>query len=153
MSKKFTNEQKAHRKLIREWVKALLGEGPRKYKQGKSYLHIKGRGSNPENDRFCCLGVACDLLVRKKVLDPPTLESTYDKKVFEYYGSNGVLPYAAITILGLTGNDGSNNKNCLANMNDEGKKFSTIAKFIEKELETNEHELFDTSLVPVKVSK
>lgn len=40
--------------LKKRWVKALRSG---KYKQGKNYL----RRQTPEGDRYCCLGVLCEI--------------------------------------------------------------------------------------------
>lgn len=68
---KLTATQKAQRKARRLWVKALRsGE----YKQGYGYLHYKRGGK----DKFCCLGVLCDLAVKNGVIEPP-VKSEYSK--------------------------------------------------------------------------
>ena len=50
-----------------KWVAALRSG---KYKQGRNYLRSK-------DNKFCCLGVLCELAVEDKVIDPPRLVPAY----------------------------------------------------------------------------
>ena len=71
--------------LIKEWVKALRSG---KYTQGQDCLRGK-------DDKFCCLGVLCDLTSRKK----------WDEENDEYYctilGEEEVLPESILNLLHL----------------------------------------------------
>lgn len=97
------------------WVEALRsGE----YKQGK-YLLKKG-------DKFCCLGVACDLLAPDAwVLSPLSTHS------YSFDGSNAAMPLDVCIKIGL-----SERSACaLATANDTGEwKFERIADYIEANL-------------------
>ncbi len=114
-------------KNAKAWVKALRsGE----YKQGKSYLR---RG-----DRYCCLGVACDLYQKsdKFKLEEDVLKN----KVFMFDGNHEYLPLKVYIWLGLTTPIGIftktfNGVGTLYSLNDKGSRFKTIAKFIESEPE------------------
>lgn len=110
------------------WVEALRsGE----YEQGKAVLRT---GDN----RYCCLGVACDLLRKLEGIghwDTSTLDFVVSSRenggVFEK--RSGSLPLVACKWLGGVShcgrlNDGSNYLDAL---NDEGKTFSEIANLIE----------------------
>lgn len=108
-------------KNAKKWVRALRSG---KYKQGRHQLR--------SGDQFCCLGVACDLAVKAKVIPPPVK----DGRTFQYGREWLGLPDAVRNWLGLRteiGHYGSNN--ALSTVNDGGKRFSTIAKIIESEPE------------------
>jgi hypothetical protein len=114
-----TKKQKA---VVSRWVKALRsGE----YKQGKEWLHQKNdRGQ----DRFCCLGVLCDLAVKAKVISAPVA----DNEVFIYDKEDTHLPPKVRKWAGIkTPNGDFEFGDSLAEVNDDGKKFTTIAKIIE----------------------
>lgn len=70
----------------RKWLEALRsGE----YKQGRSYLHYQQAGSGEE--RFCCLGVLCDLAVREGVIPPPVVrDGSQGKRT--YVGHASTMP-------------------------------------------------------------
>lgn len=121
-----TEEQKKHRRVRRQWVAALRSK---KYKQGKGYLRTY-QEKGP--DKFCCLGVLCELAVRAKVIDPANLDEEWSS-VYRYENESGVLPEAVIDWVGLASPEGNfdGNGDSLAEVNDKGKKFSTIAKLIE----------------------
>lgn len=106
----------------KKWVEALRsGE----YKQGEEALR--------NGDRFCCLGVACDLF-RKNTTKGEWVNE-------EFLGQSTVLPTLVRDWLGLgstTGNyDGSVEKgdyaDCLMGRNDNGASFAEIADTIEAE--------------------
>lgn len=108
-----------------KWVDYLLSG---KYKQGKDALEtITDKGES----RFCCLGVACDLYRKAG--------KRLKRKVNEvvYYGPDGCkgsLPEPVREWLGLSTDIGQYGDSeaglSLAELNDSGKKFPTIAKLI-----------------------
>jgi len=56
----------ANKEAVKKWVEALRSGN---YKQGKGALRVtQGRELSPSEDRFCCLGVACDLAEREGVM-------------------------------------------------------------------------------------
>jgi len=138
--------KKSSAKRIREaWLEALTsGE----YKQGKSYLHQKTKKGE---DRFCCLGVLCDLAVKARVIDAPEED---EDRVVVYDGDAEKLPNSVLDWAKLknsTGEPENENfvgeeawltkglkKESLASLNDAGIKFPTIAKIIKE----NEDVLF-----------
>jgi hypothetical protein len=78
-----------------QWVAALRsGE----YRKGKGLLHAKGE----KRDKFCCLGVLCDLAVKAGAIDPP-LPVRIDElpSFYEYGGDYEVLPDAVMDWAGL----------------------------------------------------
>jgi hypothetical protein len=103
------------------WVEALRsGE----FKQGKQYLcSVTRRG-----ERFCCLGVLCEMFIRHEgdlnVVDCDTGER-------EYAGRETYVPAIVKEWSGLETTCGDFCTDALVNMNDRGKRFSTIAKVIE----------------------
>lgn len=104
--------------VAKRWVKALRS---RKYRQGKKFLANDGK--------YCCLGVLCDLAVKSKIISEPQKNYTY--LVFE--SEEAVLPESVRKWVGLRDNEGHfhGGENCLTALNDNGKRFSTIAKIIE----------------------
>lgn len=123
-------------KVQKMWVDALRsGE----YKQGHGALHLK----YPKGDKFCCLGVACDLFQKH---GPGNLIVTEDEDDWssetqvKYNCTSGMPPRQVQTWLGISGEFMTE----LANMNDGSidadtgdrlpkRRFSTIANRIEKE--------------------
>ena len=106
-------EQKEHRKL---WIKALRSGN---YKQG--YYHLKVA------DRYCCLGVACEVAFSNGFEDDGL---TYNN-VFE---ENSYLPDQIVKYFGLFNNRGSYYKSSLTRDNDSNHlNFSEIADIIESE--------------------
>lgn len=120
-----------------EWVEALRsGE----YEQGKDTLR--------KGDKFCCLGVLCDLAVKNEAIPEPTQEG------YEYYydGQWSGLPASVVQWAGMSDAFGSVNgiiegyeplaqtgaievdgikAGCLADFNDRGLSFERIADLIE----------------------
>jgi hypothetical protein len=100
------------KKIARRWVKALLSG---KYKQGKAELRD---GSN----RFCCLGVLCDISKRGVWADTAYIVGFHDR-------NSEVLNDEMLEWAGLS----DELQNQLAEINDNGSRFATIAKRICKE--------------------
>lgn len=83
--------------FAKEWVAALRsGE----FKQGRYSLRTG-------DDKYCCLGVGCELAARSGVIDPPTRNYTQDNYV--YGNSNGFLPAEVQKHLGMSSPAGSYN--------------------------------------------
>ena len=127
MSKKLTEAQKARR----AWVRALRSG---KYKQTTHCLHDK---SEKGKEGFCCLGVLCELAVKKGII-PPALEEM--NGVFTYDEHDTLLPDRVVAWAGLKSDSGGfyreiKGKDSLVALNDGGKKFKTIANIIESEPE------------------
>lgn len=101
------------------WIKALeSGE----YRQGKEYLL--------RNEKYCCLGVACDVAIKENARK--VMEIEYEQ----------VLPETMMYFLGIddTGSfltpitHRGVEYDSLAHLNDRGVKFKTIAKIIREQL-------------------
>ena len=110
------------------WIAALRsGE----YKQGRNTLYNSGK--------FCCLGVACELLVEDGILDKTYLRTNIfsygPKGMSDDYFSSSVLPDAACDVLEIdakgTFSGGHFTENQLTNLNDTGTSFEEIADIIE----------------------
>lgn len=106
----------------KKWVEALLSG---KYIQGHGYLRTS-------DDKFCCLGVLCDLAVKEGVIP----KETKDRDIsFLYAGSSAFLPTAVVEWSGLphadSDKDGRLTTESLAADNDGGVPFSTIADTID----------------------
>lgn len=125
-----------------QWIEALRSG---KYKQGPTYLRQRGRENEP--DRFCCLGVLCD------ILRPEGWEmeiSGLDHWV-NFNGNRGVISLDVQLASGLRSSLGNvylpndvagllesrllineDNETNLARLNDKGRlDFNQIADFIE----------------------
>ena len=100
---------------IKEWTTALRsGE----YDQGRASLHC--------DDRFCCLGVLCDLV------DPDAWKAQEDGDPRHIWRDDGVLglpPRAVLKAVGISYEQALS----LANRNDNGYTFDQLADVIEKE--------------------
>lgn len=126
---------------VQIWVEALRsGE----YKQGQEYLNLEGY--------FCCLGVACDLY-KKHVDESFPAEEIFPREAIRYSKDKleQALPMEVASWLGFeeTNDVGSFNEEIsvpviseegenfivtgtnLADLNDRGADFETIAKIIE----------------------
>jgi hypothetical protein len=131
------------KEIAKKWVKALRSG---KYKQGECYLkqyNEKG-GFN-----HCCLGVLCELYNdsmrknHKKTLSTKVRnKATTDCIIFN--NKEGDLPSVVMKWADINSSIGhfeTENRyglltiHCLADLNDSGKKFSTIANLIEKNVE------------------
>lgn len=118
----------------KRWVEVLKsGE----YKQAEAFLHTT------QENRFCCLGVACELFMQE---NPDLLkrELFEDENAFSYYvdtvsgeAHNDVLPEVVQHWLGLGSPSGmyGYSGNSLTNANDTGATFEQIAEIIESEPE------------------
>lgn len=97
-------------KIKREWIAALRSG---KYKQAKGTLRRDGG--------FCCLGVLCDVMGAQWVDE----DAIVNGELQNVYLSNNAADTAELK-------DGEQEK--LWTMNDDGKPFSEIADYIEREL-------------------
>ena len=104
----------------------------------RSGEYKQAQGVLKQNDRFCCLGVACD--VYRKI----TGEGEWKVFQHEYYEGfildnerePGILPRKVADFFGFIHRDGRlNEENSLAHLNDIGCTFDYIANVIEKEPE------------------
>lgn len=111
-------------KNAKKWIKALRSG---QYKQTQLELR--------NGDRFCCLGVACDLY-RKE-------HSSVDWEGEDFLGTRTVLPESVREWLGFRKTDGAfltrlpimdiaGNEPSLVELNDAGWSFKKIADFITK---------------------
>lgn len=107
------------------WVEELRSG---KYEQAQASLRT-------EDDKFCCLGVLCELAVAEGILEPPTLQG-FSRDY--YYQSDGFktstyLPESVQKWAGMSTRAGEFNVNdSLAERNDNGMDFNGIADLIEK---------------------
>ena len=127
------------KEVAKKWVKALRSG---KYKQGKGYLKQFNSKNEPKH---CCLGVLCELYDQqmkknhKKTLHSEHLLSTEDVEFIRFNKHDGGLPKVVREWANMINPLGEFIKNdrvqYLADLNDDGKKFSTIANIIEKNVE------------------
>jgi hypothetical protein len=106
------------------WVEAL-----------RSGRYVQGKGKLNKGDKFCCLGVLCDLAERDGVVTSHIAKG--GERVYSGPEGSGsaILPQAVATWAGLDrlipAVDGLGDA---AEANDYGMSFSTIADWIEKGL-------------------
>lgn len=118
-------------KVKAKWVAALRsGE----YVQGRGKLHTRDAGG----DKFCCLGVLCELAVKAGEIESPWVSNT----IFRYGvdGEESYLPTEVMNWAGLdnarptAGNLRTGDWAHLDTANDGGTPFETIANLIEQYL-------------------
>ena len=99
------------------WIAALKsGE----YRQGFGFLH------NKDLNVFCCLGVGCDLMIKRGVEEFTSFTSEFKSHV-EYNGKSGNPPREMQQYFGINTSDVED----LVELNDTEKKtFQEIANFI-----------------------
>jgi hypothetical protein len=131
------------KEVAKKWIKALRSG---KYKQGKGYLKQFTSKNEP---RHCCLGVLCELYDQqmkknhKKTLFAEHMIDSESGTFVEFISFNkhdGGLPKEVREWANMINPCGEfvNNKDrveYLSDLNDDGKKFSTIADIIEKNVE------------------
>lgn len=101
-------------KIKDRWVEAL-----------RSGEYEQGRGALKSGDRFCCLGVLCDLFVKDGL-------GTWGQDLF---GSNGYLPPVVVAWAGLRNKSPAVDSLTLTCLNDTFKtNFTQIADLIEAHL-------------------
>ena len=100
-----------NQEIKQKWIEALLSN---KYKQGTEALK--------KGDRYCCLGVLCDVLGAKW--------NEYDHSQFSSPPHNQYLNDGALTLAGLSHDQQFE----LALLNDRGASFKDIADRIERTL-------------------
>jgi len=113
----------------RRWLKALRSND---YAQGKN-------GLRDVDDKFCCLGVLCDLYFEEKGLEWAD-EITGDDRFYRIPGwGSDFLPKFVQEWAGMKTNDGELSSNegvtTLSSMNDDGHSFGTIAEMIEENMD------------------
>lgn len=103
------------------WLKALKSC---KYKQGKRALRIK--------NKYCCLGVLCDIYKKENHIRWKKLRDA-DGYYF-LFDDGAVLPPQVINWAGLKNCNPKILNKSLSEYNDDGKTFKEIADLIEKYL-------------------
>lgn len=120
-----------------KWVAALRsGE----YRQGRGSLRKKSIGG----DRFCCLGVLCDIYAKEKSEKTAWVPSdVYNDKDFSFGNHGTALPPRSVnTWAGLISDldwgdiliKASRTSGTLYELNDSGSSFKKIADYIEAQL-------------------
>jgi hypothetical protein len=110
--------------IAEKWVAALRSG---KYTQTKEMLR-----SN--EDRFCCLGVLCDISGLGEWLQPIWSSQSRSYTVDGAYKSD-FLPEAVMQWADIKTSNGVVNGKSLAQLNDEGRSFENIASVIEQNWE------------------
>lgn len=111
--------------VVKKWVAALRsGE----YKQTKKFLHTRYAGE----DRFCCLGVLCDLAVKEGIIPSPSKSDRYHNS---YDHERAYLPDSVMEWVKINESTGEYDAvgGNLSGLNDKGKSFSEIADIIESD--------------------
>ncbi len=104
------------KKVARQWVAAIRSG---QYRQGTGRLRT--------GNKFCCLGVLCNLHAKAH---PDIAATQTDKR--EYLGRDKILPLEVTVWAGMCSNYGTLGNVSLANLNDDGYSFDDIADLIEK---------------------
>lgn len=134
--------------IMKKWVKALRGG---KFKQGTGTLkQFNSKGQT----QHCCLGVLCELYNskmkknKKKVLPEKVYDndSDFSHGYSRFGGNKEGLPKEVKDWAGMKNSLGKfeadkvdeygDREECLADLNDLGQKFNTIADIIEKNWES-----------------
>jgi hypothetical protein len=128
-----------NKRVMKKWIKALRSG---KYKQGKGYLKQFNSKNEP---RHCCLGVLCELYdqqMKKNHKKTLFTEHMIDSETVEFISFNkhdGGLPKEVREWANMINPCGEfinkDRVEYLSDLNDDGKKFSTIADIIEKNVE------------------
>lgn len=134
-----------NKKVMKKWVKALRSG---KYKQGQGTLK---QYKSKDQAKHCCLGVLCELYneemskkkkkkLSEKLIQPDSYYHSSFHGLVEFNKSRDYLPNKVTKWAGMENKLGcfvyKNHKNgCLADLNDDGTKFKTIANIIEKNWE------------------
>lgn len=133
--------------IKKQWIEALTsGE----YQQGKLMLGLQGEPDKGEPDKFCCLGVLCELAVKAGVIEPPSrvYEDVTEPDVIEpppralgrmlFYGEDrqtSVLPRKVMDWADLDEFNPKIGLYSIASWNDaHAKSFSEIAAMIKESL-------------------
>lgn len=120
-----------------KWLTALRsGE----YMQGRGTLRIHTNDES-DPDRFCCLGVLCDLAERAGAVTHQFGVSDENDETSTFYGVDGasaylpdeVITWATINTDAVTMRWCFSDDRSLTHMNDTGSSFSEIADVIERE--------------------
>lgn len=125
---------KIDEKIKTKWVAALRsGE----YKQGRGALRKKDSGG----DRFCCLGVLCDIYAKEKSKDTKWILDYYGDKEYSFGGDINMPPRNVNAWVGLGDTTwdslqikASRKYGTLYDLNDSGSPFKKIADYIESQL-------------------
>jgi hypothetical protein len=117
-----------NQEIKKQWVAALRSGG---YVQGRGTLRAKST-THREVDKFCCLGVLCDLAVKSQVIESPTLRD--DCGVYFYEEGNTALPPEKVEKWLGYGDETRSRFWALAELNDGGNNFNQIADYIEANL-------------------
>ena len=130
--------------VMKKWVKALRSG---KFKQGQGTLRQFNKKGQAQH---CCLGVLCELYnetmkkSKKKTLSEETIYTDADfSHGYSRFGNKTedlpkeVMNWAGIdnSIGAFTNDNPIHDQYDLANLNDTGRKFKTIANIIEKNVE------------------
>lgn len=111
------------RDIADKWIQALLSG---KYKQGTNYLRTV-------DNRFCCLGVLCELAIQEGIIPQAKLNHYYNNDVGYTYQDNykSVLPDEVMKWAGMKNYNGEiSDSQTLSSDNDNGDDFKTIAQTI-----------------------
>lgn len=115
-----------------KWINALRVD--------PQYIQDPNGGRLKTKNGYCCLGVLCDLYVKEKGIE----WTNVDDDKFSLDGMNDFLPPSVLEWAGMNNSnpgvevtddeDGHNYDKTLAEMNDDGFSFDTLADLIEAQL-------------------
>jgi hypothetical protein len=120
-----------NKEFCTKWVEALRSGN---FKQGKRCLHM----SDDDGDKYCCLGVACEVRGFKAALE----ENWGSYSIFKYAKETAVLPRAMASAVFMEDKNSNGELSfearkggliCLSQINDDGFTFDQIADIISYE--------------------
>lgn len=106
-----------------EWLEAL-----------KSEAYAKGNGQLRNENKYCCLGVLCDLYGKKhgRGWKPALHQAPGQGEAYAFLTATCFLPEEVAVWSGLDGDEGENTQSDLAGTNDESDTFEPVIALIEK---------------------
>lgn len=106
----------------------------------ESGTYTQGTGSLRHAEKYCCLGVLCEILHIPHTINKSESVNFYDYDT-TYAGEISTLPQIAIDLSGLSSSNPSISiesdryfGNTLASLNDEGMPFNNLAQLIRAQL-------------------
>jgi len=110
-----------------KWVKAL-----------RSGEYTQGRGTLRKNDKFCCLGVLCDLYMKEDTNSSWRTKFKDDvEETFNFISGkeskSDTLPNEVVEWCDLDHTNPDTKKGAIAKLNDDGISFEELADIIENE--------------------
>lgn len=118
-----------NKRIKQKWVEALRSD---EFEQGLDYLHTKDYETGV--DKYCCLGVLCQIAVRENVIPGPEFDETGELFCYGEDSEVAHLPDEVITWAELECENPELPDGKLSDLNDNRVSFATIATLIDRNL-------------------